>query len=90
MPYFVVSHQHDSKRLGVVQGENQTDAVYAYARATRDSDELDEEIEEEGSITDWCVQVMATTYHCTEIGRGDVLEYFERRLDGDTRCQILL
>jgi hypothetical protein len=89
MPYFVVSHQHD-KRCGVLQAINVTDALFVYARKTRDSNELDEEIEEEGSITDWAQQVLATTYHCTEIGRGDVLEYFERRLDGDNCIQILL
>lgn len=90
MPYFVVSDQRDSKRCGVVDGINMTDAVFIYARKTRDSDELDEEIEEEGSINAWAQQVLATTYHCTEIGRADVIEYFERRLDGDKRCQILL
>lgn len=89
MPYFVVHEQHGS-RYGVLQAINVTDALFAYARKTRDSNELDEEIEEEGSITDWGQQVLATTYHCTEIGRGDVLEYFERRLDGDKRIEIYL
>lgn len=89
MPYFVVS-EHDSKRCGVLQAINVTDAVYLYARKIRDSNELDEEIEEAGSITDYCEQVLATTYHCTEIHRAMVLEYFERKLDGDKRIAILL
>lgn len=89
MPYFVVHEQHRN-RYGVLQAINGTDAVYNYARKTRDSNELDEEIDEEGSITDWGQQVLATTYNCTEIGRSDVLEYFERRLDGDNRITIML
>lgn len=79
---------HGSEHCGVVTGENAADAVLKYA--TYDAACQYEEMEAVGgSINAYC-EVLLNQYEVTELYRAMVLEYVERRLDGDTSITILL
>lgn len=86
MPYFVVYEQHFN-RCSVVEGENVHDALYHYAK---DGEEFNDAVEKAGGVNAWAEHALATTYHCTEIHRAMILEYVERRLDGDVSISIML
>lgn len=91
MPYFVVSlKKTDSRKWNfVTSGENTTDAVIdAYQRW--ESDKFDEELEEAGSFNELAETLLAELFDVTELHRHDVLEYVERRLDGDKDITISL
>jgi hypothetical protein len=74
---------------GICEGQNAADAVLRFEYATRDRDEVDEEVNEAGSYNEYCQQLLAT-YSVTEMYRALILETVERRLDGDKRIKIIL
>lgn len=89
MPFYAVSPKHEPKTVYVCGGPTSTDAVLdAYQRY--DPDHYEEHLEEAGGFNQVAEDLLATTFNCTEIHRHDVLEYVERRLDGDSNIGIIL
>lgn len=90
MPVFLCQIR-DSLCCGVMSGENAADAVLKYDRIWIGDDKQDEYIDCEcdGSINTYCEKLLME-YEVTEIYRAMVMEYVERRLDGDINIIILL
>lgn len=87
MSYFVVALKLPSK-IWVVEGHNSTDAVLKAYRDYVDETEYEDAYCEAGSGNALAEELLADTFNCTEIHRAMVLEYVERRLDGDRNITI--
>ncbi len=92
MSYFVVSlKQTDTRKWNfVTSGENRTDAVLDAYKQWAGDDKYEDAYEEAGSGNELAEQCLAEIFDCTELHRHDVLEYVERRLDGDRNITISL
>jgi hypothetical protein len=89
MPYFAVTTK-DGDLTYITSGANQTDAVLPAYRDYAGADRYEDQYEEAGGGNELAEQVLAEVFDCTEIHRAMVLEYVERRLDGDGTICILL
>lgn len=92
MPYFAVDLK-DPKGAHwtcIINGENTTDAVLATYKIWAGEDKAHEEYEEAGGGNALVEDLLATLFNCTEIHRAMVLEYVERKLDGDGTITISL
>ena len=76
---------------GVIAAENRADAALQYDAVWLGSDKQNDLIRDEcdDSINNYCERLL-TEYEVTELYRAEVLEWVERRLDGDKTITIIL
>jgi hypothetical protein len=75
---------------GIVAGENAADAVLRYDYHLMGADHQNDGILECDDSTNAYCQKLLAEYDVSELHRHDVLEYVERRLDGDKSITIIL
>lgn len=74
----------------ITEGQTQTDAVLIAYKEWAGYDDYYEAYEEAGDGNTLAEQCLAEIFDCTETYRAMVLEYVERRLDGDRSINIIL
>jgi len=90
MPIYLCQLKGEKNFCGIAEGENAADALLTYDAHWQGHDDQDDAIREcDDSINTYCEQLL-TEYDATELYRAQVLEYVERRLDGDRTISILL
>ncbi len=87
--YYIVTDKHDPEIMVITEGENTTDAMLNFFRNYTTTDDYDNAYNEAGGCNALAEQLL-TDYDCTETYRAMVLEWVERRLDGDRNITILL
>lgn len=77
--------------FGVVNGENRADAILRFNALLFGKSTQDIEISQEydGDTNAYC-EVLLGAFEVTELHRHDVVEWVERKLDGDKSISILL
>lgn len=90
MPAFIVSLHKPAKWCFICLGANSTDAILDAYRIWAGHDKFEDAYEEAGSGNALVEQLKVEVFDCTELHRHDVLEYVERRLDGDNSINISL
>ncbi|MFY4731244.1 hypothetical protein [Nitrospira sp. BLG_2] len=92
MPQFaiVLKDRQRANWTCITGGENSTDALLTAYKIWAGEDRFQENYEEEGSGNALAEQLLAEVFDCTEIHRAMVLEYVERKLDGDQTITIIL
>lgn len=74
----------------ITEGETSTDALLTAYEKYAGHERFDEAYDEAGYNGNALAEQLTEVFDCTEISRAVVLEYVERRLDGDRSIQILL
>jgi hypothetical protein len=78
-------------KFGVVGGENRADAILRFDALLFSKLRQNIVISQnyDGSSNDYC-EVLLAEHEVTELHRHDVLEWVERKLDGDNSISIML
>lgn len=87
--YYIVTTRHN-KQVYITEGETSTDALLTAYQHYAGSDRYCDHYDEAGGGNELAEQLKAEVFDVTETYRAMVLEYVERRLDGDRSINILL